>query len=85
MVIKINDWRIFRDADRYIVGRDSWQGSAVSMTDGVVQVGSRAEAQQMLQEVSEWTEAQAEAERRVYWTDSRFEEACDASRFGPDW
>ncbi len=80
----MTDLTIFTDTDRFIIGRRSDQ-TCYSMTTGVAEAYTKAEARRALNEARQMTEAQLEAAKRTYWTDGRFESACEAGRFGAEW
>lgn len=55
------------------------------MTHGVAEAYSPAEAREAVAAAAAMSDAQAEAAKRVFWTDGRFETACDEGRYGPAW
>lgn len=79
-----NDLTIYRDGDRYIIGRAAWQ-TCYSMTYGVADAYSRSELRAAVAYVRGLTLAQIDAAKRTFWTDSRFDVACAKGLFGPDW
>ena len=79
-----NDLTIYRDGDRYIIGRAAWQ-TCHSVTYGVADAYSRSELRGAVAYARSLTIAQLEAAKQTYWTDSRFETACAKGLFGPDW
>lgn len=70
----------FLDGDRYIIGRVSDQ-SCYARTMGFATAYSKAEAKAL---IKEFTANPPAREPKVYWTDGRFEIACDDGKFGAD-
>jgi hypothetical protein len=79
-----SELKVFRDSDRFIIGAREWQ-TCLSMTMGVAEAYSVREAKALVQKWSSKSAQEIEAAKRVYWTDGRFEAACDAGRFGSPW
>lgn len=79
-----NDLKIYRDGDRYIIGRAAWQ-TCMSMTYGVAETYSRRGARQVASELSNKPLADIEAMKQTFWTDERFEQGCDDGLFGAAW
>jgi len=74
---------IFKDYDRYIIAPRAQ--TCLSMTTGLWEAGTLKQAQKLLAEAQAMTPEAIAAELRTFWTDGRFEAACDAGKFGPDW
>lgn len=79
-----NDLKTYRDGDRYIIGRASWQ-TCMSMTYGVADAYGRREARALIAEYSAMSAAAIDALKRSYETPYRFETACDDGHFGAAW
>lgn len=75
---------IFQDDDRFIIGPVA-QSYGYSMTQGICDAYSVSEAKALLAEARALTDEQIAAKVRVFWTDGRFEAACDGGRFGAAW
>ena len=79
-----NDLTVYRDGDRYVVGRSVWQ-DCYSRTYMVADAYSRRELRAV---VAEWAAKplnEIEAAKRPTSTPDRFEDACDAGEFGVAW
>lgn len=76
--------KVYRDDDRFIIGRPEWQGCH-SMTYGVAVAFSRREAAEIIAECQGKSAAELDAMKRLYWTDGRFEEAEERGLFGAAW
>lgn len=76
---------IYRDGDRYIVGRPEWQGRGVSTTYGVGEAATRRQAAEMVERYGRMTPEELEPMKRHFDTWDRFEDACDAGRYGAAW
>jgi hypothetical protein len=74
---------IFQDADRFIIGPKGQ--SCYSMTSGVFEAYSMKEARALLAEAQAMSAEELDENMRTFWTDARFEAACDAGRFGAEW
>lgn len=74
---------IFADYDRYIIAPKAQ--TSLSMTTGLDEAYSLKEARAMLAEWASKSEAEVTAALRTFWTDGRFEAACDAGKFGGAW
>lgn len=77
----MNKFTAFLDGDRYIIGRASDQ-TGYSMTMGFASAYSKREAADLIRKFNADPPKQ---EPRVYWTDQRFEIACDDGKFGAAW
>jgi len=77
----MNKFRAYRDGDRYIIGRPEDQ-TCYSQTRGFATAYSQHEAREKIRELEANPPTR---EPKVYWTDERFEDACDAGEFGPAW
>jgi hypothetical protein len=76
--------KIYQDQNRFIIGRSEWQ-SCLSMTVGVLETYSRKAAIAERKRLEALPLETLEAAKKTYWTDGRFEVACDAGRFGAAW
>lgn len=75
--------KIYKDGRRWIVGPDE-QG-CTSMTDGYADYDSYKQAKAGMERLKKLSTAELAAKLRVFWTDQRFEQACDNGKFGPSW
>lgn len=71
----------FRDGDRFIIGRASDQ-TMYSRTLGFASAYSKREAREL---IAEFNSNPPQRDPKVYWTDERFETACDEGKFGAEW
>lgn len=78
------DLTVYRDGDRYIIGRSSWQ-TCYSMTFGVADAYSRSEVRAILADLAKLPAAKIDEMKEVFWTDERFEAADARGLFGPAW
>lgn len=75
--------KIYRDGYRWIVGPDE-QG-CYSMTEGYSDHDSLKRAKIAAKELNKKTKEELDGMLMVFWTDERFEQACDAGKFGTEW
>jgi|GEM_PF-4913348 len=74
---------IFQDYDRYIIAPRAQ--SCLSMTTGLWEAYSIKQARKLLAEARAMTPEAVKAELQTFWTDGRFEAACEAGKFGAEW
>lgn len=77
----MSEFRAYRDGDRFIIGRASDQ-TMTSRTLGFASAYSEREAGELVKQFNAKPPA---GEPKVYWTDERFETACDEGKFGAEW
>jgi hypothetical protein len=82
-------WKAYRDGDRFIIGAAEWQTGAVSMTYGITSVyadeAPRVNVARAIRRAQITPTDRCEEIKHVFWTDERFETACDDGKFGPAW
>ena len=74
---------IFRDYDRYIIAPKAQ--TCLSMTTGLFEAYSMKQAAALLTEARAMSAEEVQAGLQTFWTDGRFEAACDAGKFGVAW
>jgi len=74
---------IFQDYDRYIIAPKAQ--TSLSMTTGLFDAYSLKEAKALLVEARAMSDEEVSANLRTFWTDGRFEAACEAGKFGVGW
>jgi hypothetical protein len=74
---------VFKDGYRYIVGPKDQ--SAYSVTDGFDEFCYREDAVAAMKELEALDDATLQGRLRRFYTDERFEAACDSGVYGPDW
>lgn len=87
-------WAIFKDGDRFILGAREWQ-TCISMTiglngatfysDEVSKKDRPAYMRKLIRRAQITPLARCEELKHTFWTDSRFEQACDDGVFGAAW
>lgn len=82
-------WKAYRDGDRFIIGAAEWQTGACSMTYGIATLycdeSPKANLPRMIRRAQITPAERCEELKHVFWTDERFETACDAGQFGAAW
>jgi hypothetical protein len=79
----MTDLTIFQDYDRFIIAPKAQ--ACLSMTTGIFEAYSMKEARALLSEARAMSAQEISASLRTFWTDGRFEAACDAGKFGVAW
>ena len=79
----MTDLTIFQDYDRYIIAPKAQ--TSLSMTTGLFDAYSMKEARALLETARAMSAEEVQAGLRTFWTDGRFEKACDAGKFGAEW
>lgn len=79
----MTDLTIFQDDDRFIIAPKAQ--TSLSMTAGLFDAYSMKEARALLAEARKMSAEEVRANLRTFWTDGRFEKACDAGKFGVEW
>jgi hypothetical protein len=79
----MTDLTIFRDGERYIIAPKAQIG--FSQTDGLWEAYSKRQALKLLAEARAMTDDEIKANIVTFWTNERFETACDAGHFGAAW
>lgn len=79
----MTDLTIFQDYDRFIIAPKAQ--TCLSMTTGLFEAYSAKEAGKLLAEARQMSEQAINDALRTFWTDGRFEAACDAGKFGVEW
>lgn len=77
----MSQFTAYLDGDRYIIGRAADQ-TCYSRTLGFASAYSKCEAAAL---VKKFNADPPKGEPKVYWTDQRFEMACDDGKFGAEW
>lgn len=74
---------VFRDYDRFIIAPKAQ--TSLSMTTGLFEAYSAKEAAALLNDARAMSDEDVTSNLRTFWTDGRFEAACDAGSFGAEW
>lgn len=78
-------FKLYRDGDRWIVGPERQSSNATSITEGYAETYHKSSARAIIAQLSVLNDEELEKRLRDFNTWDRFESACDAGRYGPEW